>query len=28
MSSSSTSPTFNTLNHVVHEKLNRDNFHL
>jgi hypothetical protein len=28
MSSSSTLPTFNTVNHVVHEKLNRDNFHL
>jgi hypothetical protein len=28
MSSSSTLPTFNTVNHIVHEKLNRDNFHL
>jgi hypothetical protein len=28
MISSSTPPTFNTLNHVVHEKLNRNNFRL
>jgi hypothetical protein len=28
MISSSTPPTFNTLNHVVYEKLNRNNFGL